>query len=192
LICLNLAARHSIGGGFLQNYLKTNHQKVSGGVLFASVSPHAYKTGIVANLYTTLLNQPILPFLKALVTLNSYAIIETPKLMKKAFFSSAFPDSMAREIHPRLENFEFITGLLEFSKFFVDPTKIKCPMIVIGAEEDNAIPENVKTISETAKAYGVGFDMIRGAGHEIMLDLTWENAANVTRNRIQERILNKK
>ncbi len=117
---------------------------------------------------------------------------ETPELMKKAFFSSAFPDSMAREIHPRFEKFEFITGPLELAKPFVDPSKIKCPMIVIGIEEDNALPENLKVISETAEAYGVGFDMIRGAGHEIMLDLTWEDAVNVIFNRIQERIINKK
>jgi len=177
-----------LGGGFLQNYLKDNHQKVSCGVLFASISPYLYKTSI----FTYILRRPILPSLKSLVTLNQYAMYETPELMKKAFFSSAFPDSMAREIHPRFEKFEFITGPLELAKPFVDPSKIKCPMIVIGIEEDNALPENLKVISETAEAYGVGFDMIRGAGHEIMLDLTWEDAVNVIFNRIQERIINKK
>jgi len=120
-----------------------------------------------------------------LVTLNPYATIETPELMKKAFFSSAFPDSMAREIHPRFEKFEFITGPLGLTKPFVDPSKIKCPMIVIGAGEDNVFSDNLKTITETAEAYGVEFDIIEGAGHEIMLDLPWEDAANVIFKGIQ-------
>ena len=135
--------------------------------------------------------QPILPYLKSLITLNQYATVETPELMK-IFFSSAFPDSMAREIHPKLDKFKFVTGPLGFFKPFVDPSKIKCPMIVIGAKEDKALPENLKTVSETAEAYGVGFDMIGGVGHEIMLDLKWEDAANVVFNRIQEKIINNK
>ncbi|CAI2188431.1 661_t:CDS:1, partial [Funneliformis geosporum] len=47
-------------------------------------------------------------------------------------------------------------------------------------------------IKETAEAYGVGFDIIEGAAHNIMLDLTWEDAACVIFNRIQENIINKK
>ena len=184
-----------MGGGILQHYLQDNHQKVSGGVLLTTLSPYLYKTSIFTNIYTILTTQPFLPFLKALVTLNPYPTIETPELMKKTLFSSAFPYAMAVEIHSKCEKFGFINLIFEFSKPFVDPSKIKCPIIVIGAEEDNSIfqsSENLKVISETAEAYGVGFDIIEGAGHAVMLDLTWEDAANVIFNRIQERIINKK
>jgi len=58
-------------------------------------------------------------------------------------------------------------------------------MIVIGAGEDNVFSDNLKTITETAEAYGVEFDIIEGAGHEIMLDLPWEDAANVIFKGIQ-------
>ncbi len=190
IIYFHLANRHSMGGGILQHYLQDNHQKVSGGVLLTTVSPYLHKTSFFKPIYIILSNRPILPLLKALVTLNLYAVIETPELMKGVFFSSAYPDAMAREIHPKFEKSETINGLFELGKPFTDPSKIKCPIIVIGAEEDT-IPENLKVISETAEAYGVGFDMIGGAGHAVMLDLTWEDAANVIFNRIQERIKQK-
>ncbi|CAI2161999.1 13666_t:CDS:2 [Funneliformis geosporum] len=184
---------HSFGGGFLQNYLKNNHQKVTCGVLFASSSPYSYKSITFVNGCKTFLSHPIIPILKALFNLNTYALIETPKLMKRAFFSKAFPDSMAREIHPKLEKFSFIKGaIIKLNKPFVDPSRIKCPMIVIGAEEDKVFIDNLKNVSEIAKAYGVGFDIIKGAAHHIMLDLTWEDAANVIFDRIHEKIWERK
>ncbi|CAB4489871.1 uncharacterized protein OCT59_011867 [Rhizophagus irregularis] len=175
---------HSMGGGLTQKYLQDNHHKVSGGVLLASVSPLINKSGIFSSKVDWLT-------IKALLTLNPYLIIETPELMKKAFFSKAFPDSMAKEIHPKLDKNCSVVGLAEFSRSFVDYKKIKCPMIVIGAGED-ALADNLKHVEETAEAYGVGYDMIEGSGHEVMLDLKWEDASNVIFNRIQERILNKK
>ncbi|GBC06254.1 hypothetical protein RclHR1_06710004 [Rhizophagus clarus] len=178
---------HSMGGGITQKYLQDNYQKVSGGVLLASVSPLLYKSGF----FSTLSSKPDWPTIKALITLNPYAAIGTPELMKKAFFSSAFPDSMAEEIFQKLDKNCSIVGLFEFFSPFVDYKKIKCPMIVIGAGEDASV-DNLKHIEETAEAYGVGYDIIEGSGHEIMLDLKWEEAANVIFDRIQERILNKK
>ncbi|RIA85102.1 Alpha/Beta hydrolase protein [Glomus cerebriforme] len=178
---------HSMGGGILQKYLQDNHQKVSGGILFASVSPLLYKTSI----FSTLTRKPDFLLIKSLLTLNPYLYIETPELMKKALFSSAYPDSMAKEIHPKLDKTCSVFAILEFLRPFVDPSKIKCPMIVIGAGED-ALEDNIKHLEEIAEVYGVGYDIIDGSGHEIMLDLKWEFAANVIFDRIQERIVNKK
>ncbi|CAG8476150.1 13517_t:CDS:2 [Funneliformis caledonium] len=180
---------HSIGGGIVQNYLKNNQQKVAGGVLFASFSPYIYKTSAFKYTRKMFSNTPILAILKALFTLNPYALIGTPELMKRFSFSKAFPDSMAKDIHPKLKKVSFITVWNELLKPFVEPSKIKCPMIVIGAEEDKLF--DLKIIKETAEAYGVGFDIIGGAAHNIMLDLTWEDAASVTFNRIQEKVVNK-
>ncbi|CAI2191657.1 8127_t:CDS:2 [Funneliformis geosporum] len=163
--------------------------KVSGGVLFATFSPYNYKIGVFKHTRKSLSNTPVLPILKALITFKPYAIIGTPELLKKASFSKAFPDSMAKYIHPKLDKVSFINVLFEIYKPFVDPTKIKCPIIVIGAEEDKLF--DFKVIKETAEAYGVGFDIIEGAGHNITLDLTWEDAARVIFNRIQEKIVNK-
>ncbi|CAG8540400.1 11916_t:CDS:2 [Funneliformis caledonium] len=67
--------------------------------------------------------------------------------------------------------------IYELLKPFVDPTIIKCPIIVIGTEKDKAF--DLKIIKETANDYGVGFDIIGGASHSIMLDFTWKNAANI-------------
>ncbi|CAI2163924.1 8367_t:CDS:1, partial [Funneliformis geosporum] len=55
----------------------------------------------------------------------------------------------------------------------------------------NAFFDDLKDLSETAEAYGVGYDIVEAAGHEIMLDITWEDAAKVVFDRIQERIINK-
>ncbi|CAG8606130.1 6732_t:CDS:2 [Funneliformis caledonium] len=177
---------HSLGGGIVQNYLKDNHQKVAGGILFASISPYSYRTGSFKFFLKLYSNIPILVILKSLFTLEPYAAVGTPKLVKRSF-SKAFPESMAIELQPKFEKASFVTGLLEVFKSFVDPSIIKCPMIVIGAEEDKVF--GLKTIEETAEAYGVGFDIIGGASHNIMLDLTWEDAANVIFNRIQERVV---
>ncbi|CAG8587620.1 3215_t:CDS:2 [Funneliformis caledonium] len=178
---------HSFGGGILQYYLQNNHQKVAAGVLFAATSPYNYKRGIVKYIRKLFSKMPILAVLKSLITLNPYATIETPELMKRATFSKAFPDSMAKDIHPKLDKVSPITALFQIHKPFVDPTKIKCPIIVIGAEEDSLF--DLKVIKETAEAYGVEFDIIGGAAHNIMLDLTWEDSANVIFNRIQEKVI---
>src|SRR5438034_11425858 len=116
-----------MGGGILQKYLQDNHQKVSGGILFASVSPLLYKTSI----FSVLTRKPDWLTIKALLTFNPYLTIETPELMKKAFFSSEFPDSMAKEIHPKLDKTCSVIAIFEFLKPFVEYSKIKCPMIVI-------------------------------------------------------------
>src|SRR4051794_34498360 len=87
-----------MGGSVLQRYLQDNHQKVSCGVLYASVSPYMYKN----NVFSFILSQPNpLLFLKSLF--NPYLSVSTPELLKEEFFSSAFPYSMAREIHPKLD-----------------------------------------------------------------------------------------
>ncbi|CAI2180260.1 12218_t:CDS:2 [Funneliformis geosporum] len=180
---------HSLGGGIVQNYLKNNQQKVAGGVLFASFSPYICKESIFKYTCKVLSNTPIRAVLKALFTLKPYALVGTPELMKRFSLSKAFPDSMAMDIHPKLEKVSFITAEIELLKPFVDPSTIKCPIIVIGAEEDRLF--GLKTVKETAEAYGVGFDIIEGAAHNIMLDLTWEDAANIIFNRIQENVVNK-
>ncbi|CAI2187410.1 15734_t:CDS:2, partial [Funneliformis geosporum] len=100
-----------------------------------------------------------------------------------------FPDSMAIYIHPKLDKVSFITVMLELLKPFVDPTKIKCLIIVISTEEDKTF--DFKIIKETAEAYSVGLNIIGGSAHNIMLDLTWENAASVIFNRIHEIVVNK-
>ena len=184
-----LLTSHSFGGGILQYYLQNNHQKVAAGVLFAATSPYNYKRGIVKYIRKLFSKMPILAVLKSIITLNPYATIETPELMKRATFSKAFPDSMAKDIHPKLDKVTLVTVGIELLKPFVDPSKIKCPMIGIGAEEDKLF--DLKIIKETAETYGVGFDIIGGAAHNIMLDLTWEDAASVIFNRIQEKVVNK-
>ncbi|CAI2164563.1 19516_t:CDS:2 [Funneliformis geosporum] len=162
---------HSLGGGVVQNYLKDNQQKA------------------LSNSLLTVSNAPILAVLKAIFTLEPYAIIESPKYVKRATLSKAFPDSMTRKLQPKLEKASFVTGMFELLKPFVDPSIIKCPMIVIGAEEDKIFDIKGISIKETAEAYGVEFDIIGAASHSIMLDLTWEDAADVIFNRIQEKIV---
>ncbi|CAI2191737.1 12731_t:CDS:1, partial [Funneliformis geosporum] len=56
----------------------------------------------------------------------------------------------------------FITVMLELLKPF-EPTKIKCPIIVFGAEEDKAF--DFKIINETTEAWSVGINIIGGSTH---------------------------
>src|SRR4051812_3596361 len=118
-----------MGGAVLQRYLQDNQQKVSCGVLYASITPYMYKN----NVFSFILSRPN-PLLSLKSLLNP---VSTPELLKEEFFSSAFPYSMAREIHSKLDKTFSYAIAYQFLKPYVDPSKIKCPMVVIGAEEDN-------------------------------------------------------
>jgi len=55
-------------------------------------------------------------------------------------------------------------------------TPAKQPVMVIGAELDMCV--DVQGVEDTAKAYGVKPVILKGAPHDIMLDVEWEKAAD--------------
>ncbi|CAB4489809.1 unnamed protein product [Rhizophagus irregularis] len=69
-ISFSIFASHLMGEGITQQNLQDNHQKVSNGVLFATIPS----------------------FRLQLLMSYPYLMINTPGLMKKTFFSPAFPD----------------------------------------------------------------------------------------------------
>ncbi|CAG8723919.1 10389_t:CDS:2, partial [Funneliformis caledonium] len=82
---------HSLGGGIVQNNLKHNQQKVAG--------EQAPSNTLVKYFQIC----QFLLSLKRSLPLKQYVLVGTPELMKRFSFSKAFPDSMAIDIHPKLD-----------------------------------------------------------------------------------------
>lgn len=57
-----------------------------------------------------------------------------------------------------------------------DPSNIKTPLLVLGAERDNMLKR--KEIEETAKAYHTKAEIIPGVAHNSMLEQNWRMVAD--------------
>jgi len=62
------------------------------------------------------------------------------------------------------------------SGFPVDRTRVRCPMLVIGARDDQFIP--VKIADRVAKRYGAPIHILEGHGHMSIIEPGWEILAD--------------
>ena len=59
----------------------------------------------------------------------------------------------------------------------VDVERVKCPLLVIVADDDRFIP---RTVGERiAKRYGAAIEMFEGRGHMIVIEPGWQDVADV-------------
>lgn len=57
----------------------------------------------------------------------------------------------------------------------VDATKVKCPMLVVSAEDDHFIPPHI--VERVAKRYGATLEVARQHGHMLIEEPGWEQLA---------------
>jgi pimeloyl-ACP methyl ester carboxylesterase len=59
----------------------------------------------------------------------------------------------------------------------VDASRVRCPLLVVAAEDDKFIP--AKTVARVARRYGVPARVMPGHGHMIVLEPGWETLAEI-------------
>ncbi|TGK33211.1 alpha/beta hydrolase [Leptospira gomenensis] len=160
---------HSMGGFVVQKFLET--RSVPKAVLLASVPPH----GVFRITFELLLKHPI-RFFRMIGTLSLFPIVEEPKLAQELLFSKSLSEEKAFYYASLIQNESFL-AFLDMLLFRLPKTKrIKTPFLVLGGEKDRLFPP--WEVKRTAKLYGAEAEIFPNMGHDMMLDVGWENVAN--------------
>lgn len=160
---------HSMGGYVIQKYLEK--YAVPAVVLLASVPP--------AGTFKMLVRQSVRhPWktVKCHMTWNPYAMIETPRLARKVFFSDDMPFEMVNRHFARFQN-EPYRAALEATFFNLPrPDKINpLPMLVLSGANDVILSR--EEVESTARAYRTQAEFIPNIAHFMMLEADWMKVA---------------
>ncbi|CAG0954001.1 AB hydrolase superfamily protein YdjP [Anaerolineales bacterium] len=169
---------HSMGGFLTQKYLERNDAPTA--VLLSS-APHY---GLWPALFHLVARRPLV-VLKALVQWRMRPVVETPEAARWALFSADMPKKQMLKYYKRLndESFRMFIDLLGLN--LAHPKKVKTPLLILGAEKDNAIPPS--QVHVTARAYGVRAEIFPNMAHDMMLEKDWESVAKRILDWLNER-----
>ncbi|WP_296709015.1 alpha/beta fold hydrolase [Rhodoblastus sp.] len=159
---------HSLGGFVVQVYLETH--AVPAGILVAAIPP----TGVLRPLLRAALRHPWI-FLKTQLTQDLYHFVATPELAREAFFSSGISNELVEAYWRQLQNESFL-AFLSMCIGRPRPTRVKSPMLVLGARKDATILPS--EIEATARVYGTTAQIFPGMAHDMMLEPLWKDVAN--------------
>ena len=101
-------------------------------------------------------------------------IVADPDLARDTLFSTEMSEADADRYWSRLQD-ESYRAYLEMLFRPPRPQRISAPVLVIGAAEDRLF--GIREIERTAEAYDGRALVIPGAGHDLMLDPRWDQAA---------------
>ena len=159
---------HSMGGFLTQKYLETHQAPAA--VLLAS-NPHF---GLWPTLFRLTMQRPLV-LLKVMTQLRLYPVIETPEAARWSMFSRDMPEELVVKYQSRMndESFRMFLDLLGLD--LGHPHKVKAPLLILGAENDNAVsPDQVHA---TARAYNVHAEIFPDMAHDMMLEKGWQHVA---------------
>ena len=171
---------HSMGGLVVQKYLEAHPAPAA--VLVTSVPPQGALPAALRYAY----KHPR-AFLKANLTLSLYPFVYPPALGRAFLFSPEFSQSEYAELAPGIQD-ESYCAFLDMMFFrFSHPSRIKTPVLVLGAAHDEIF--TLDEVKATARAYGTMATIFPHSGHELMLDHDWRDAADKIVQWLDERSL---
>lgn len=160
---------HSMGGAVVQNYLSSHPAPAA--ALLASMPP----AGVLATTLRMARRHP-LAFAKVNLKLSLYPLVNTPELVREAFFSKDMPDDLLRRYAARLQD-ESYRAFLDMLVFDLpQPRRVSTPLLVIGGGDDTVF--HVDEIEATAKAYGTKAIIYPRMAHDLMLESGWQAVAD--------------
>lgn len=166
--CSPVLIGHSMGALVVQKYLETR-QAPLGILLTPTPLRGVWRTTL------KIMRQHPLAFIKANLTLKLYPIVSSPQLVHEAFFSVEMPEQQINKYFGYVQN-ESYRAFLDMMIFSLPrPKRVKTPMVVIGAAQDNII--TCKDIESTARAYATQAQIFPNMAHNMMLESGWETAA---------------
>lgn len=160
---------HSMGGATVQKLLE--RAAAPAAVLMASMPP----SGVWRVALDILRHRPV-AFARMNLRMSLMPVVETPELVRRAFFSDAMPDAQVADYAACMqdESYRAFLGMLALE--LPRPKRVSTPMLVIGAGQDTIfLPAQV---AETARAYGTEPVMFPDMAHDMMLEPGWEAVAD--------------
>jgi alpha-beta hydrolase superfamily lysophospholipase len=103
-------------------------------------------------------------------------VVGTPALAREMLFTPETPADIVEAAFPRLQDESFRAYLDQMFFALPRPTRIRTPMLVLGGELDRTF--TVGEVRATARAYGAEAEIFDGMGHDLMLDVGWEQVAD--------------
>ncbi len=166
---------HSLGGYVVQKYLEV--QPAPAAVLLASV-PVGGSFRFVRRMLWYLLRQHPLRLLQMLFLLDLKQVVATAEQVAHWFFHPDTPIEHIAQYHAFLQS-ESMRILFD-TAFFQRPRPKRIrptPLLVVAAEQDRVF--SVAEQHQTALAYQVAPVIVPNIGHDVMLELNWEAAAEL-------------
>jgi pimeloyl-ACP methyl ester carboxylesterase len=160
---------HSGGGYLIQKYLES--RSAAAAVFLASVSVNG-----AFRMFNRMAMRHPWKAIKAHLTMEGFAYIETPKLAREYFFSPDIPTERLNRYFAQLQSESYLYGWDSSLLNVPRPERVhKVPMLVLGAREDRTI--SCDEIEETASAYDVQAEFFPGMAHDMMLEKDWIKVA---------------
>jgi len=167
---------HSMGGFVIQTYLEDHVTPVA--VLLASAPPGGALTATLRGLVRHAGSIP-----RVLRRFSLAALLESPETMRELMFSADTPQATVDAACRRLGE-ESLPAFLDMHGLNLpDTSRVLSPVVVVGAEDDGIFSRS--DVVATARAYGTDAVWVPG-GHDMMLDVAWEKAADVVRGAVLE------
>ena len=169
---------HSMGGHVVQKYLEDHPAPAA--VLLASV-PHY---GALPATVRVALRHPIV-FARANLTLNLYRLVSTLDLTREAFFSEGMPRAELERYASQIQDESYRAFLDMVFLNLPRLSRVKTPILVIGGSDDGLF--RPREFRATARAYGATAVIQPGAAHDLMLEPSWQTAADTILAWLNER-----
>ena len=164
----------SMGGMVVQHYLLEN--TAPGVVLLASAPPQ----GMMVSSFFMMATNPLLVQGLGMVTMfgSEAATIST---LRRALFRTDTPDEYIAQFLPYAET-ESPLVMLDLLGLDLPEREQKqsLPALVLGAEEDVFISQ--LALEQTARAFGVDYEVFPGMAHGMMIDRDWQLVADRIRD----------
>lgn len=172
---------HSMGGYLVQKYLEQN-QQIPAGVLLAAVPPQ----GVLRTTLRIATHYP-LDFLKVNLSLNLRPLIARPELAKAHFFSPDYPDHKVKAYWEKMNGESYLTFLDMLLLRLPRPGRVRTPLLVLGGSRDTVF--HPYEIEATGRAYHTQAHLIPHTAHDMMLEATWQQTADLILAWLRERRL---
>lgn len=160
---------HSMGGYVTQKYLETHDAPAA--VLLNSVPT----VTVWPATFRVLAKHPW-AVIKAIGTLKMYPVIETPALAQFALFSKDMPLETVKKYQAIMQNESFRAYVDMLGINLIHASRVKTPLLVIGAAEDAVI--GVSDVRATAKAHHTEAVILPNMAHDVMLEANWKSVAD--------------
>lgn len=170
---------HSLGGFVVQKYLEKNSARL--GVLLASIPPRG---GF--RMVKSLLRRQPLDVLRSNLIFSLRPLFSNADKVRALLFNTNTPDYIVKNCVDRLQD-DMIIGLLDYLFLdLVNVSRVNTQMLVFGASEDHMI--DADDVDATASAYGRKPIYVPEVGHDMMIDLHWERAAEIIASEIVKQL----
>lgn len=160
---------HSMGGFIVQKYLERHNTPAA--ILLASPPPSGVRGAALR-----LARQDLRSLVQVNLRMSLYPAVDTPAKMRRLLFSADMPDDLVEEYFGKLQDDSYL-GYLDMLIFALpDPRRIKTPLLVLGAADD----QNFSTadIEATACAYHAPYHIFPRMAHDMMLEQGWKLVAD--------------